>query len=125
MNAWKSVMVVAAVIACAPAPGTRANRDNNLITREELLASPSSNAFDAIMNLRPNFFHTRGQKTFDPNFPQRPQVLLDGQRYGDIETLRTLSVQSIMSIRLLSAADATTKYGTGYPSGIIEVSTTR
>lgn len=125
MNAWKSVMVVAAVIACVPPGGSRANRDNNLITREELLASPSSNAFDAITNLRPNFFRTRGQKTFDPNFPQRPQVLLDGQQYGDIETLRTLSVQSITSIRLLSAADATTKYGQGYPSGVIEVWTNR
>ncbi|HLA14370.1 MAG TPA: hypothetical protein VJZ25_05040, partial [Gemmatimonadaceae bacterium] len=50
-------------------------------------------------------------------------VFLDGQRYGDIETLKTMPVQTIREIRYLSASDATTKYGTGYTNGVIEVYT--
>ena len=125
MSTWKSTifLVATAAIACAPPAPRGERRDSNLITREELLTAPSSNAFDAIMNLRPSLLRSRGGKTADGNFPQRPQVFLDGQQYGDIETLKTISVQSITSIRLLNAADATTKYGYGYPSGVIEVST--
>jgi len=36
-----------------------------------------------------------------------------------------MTIGNIETMRLLSAPDATTKYGTGYPGGVIEVTTRR
>ncbi|MDQ3674159.1 MAG: hypothetical protein M3365_07275 [Gemmatimonadota bacterium] len=121
----RSVLVLAAAgaIACAP-PGPRGgSRDTNLITQEELLASQASYAYDAIRHLRPMFLRSRGQNTFDPRVPTTPEVFVDGQKYGHIETLKTMPVPQIVAIRFLNASEATTKYGTGYTAGVIEVTT--
>jgi hypothetical protein len=42
-----------------------------------------------------------------------------------LSQLRTLSVDQIEQMEFVSASDATTRYGTGHPSGIIEVTTRR
>ena len=125
MTTWKSVLVLVATaaIACAPPAPRGERRDTNFITREELLASNTSNIYEAIAALRPNMLRSRGPKNFDPNASQLPHVFMDGQAYGDIETLRSLSVPSVLSVRFVSAPDATTKYGTNYSSGVIELTT--
>lgn len=115
--------VAAAIVACAPPAKSGGSRESNLITREEIAATQASNAYDAIRNLRPMFLRSRGQTTFDPSIGQTPIVFVDGQRFGTIETLKSMPVGEVSSIRFLSAADATNRYGTGYTAGVIEVST--
>jgi hypothetical protein len=44
---------------------------------------------------------------------------------GGLDVLEGLYVREIQEMRFLSASDATTRYGTGYPGGIIEVVTRR
>jgi hypothetical protein len=51
--------------------------------------------------------------------------VVDGSSRGELDALRQLSIGNIETMRYLSAADATTKYGTGYPGGVIEVTTRR
>jgi hypothetical protein len=118
------VIVAAVAVACAPpaTSGGRASRDNNFITTEEIAASQTTNVYDAINNLRPMFLRSRGQTTFDPSVVQTAVVFVDGQKFGSVETLKTMPVLQVTSIRFLTPSDATTKYGTGYMAGIIEVS---
>ena len=110
-------------MACAPAATSGTKRDNDVITRAEIAASQTTNAYDAIKNLRPVFLRSRGQHTFKSSIVKTAEVFVDGQKHGDVESLKTMSIQSINTIRFLSASAATTKYGTGYTSGVIEVST--
>ena len=48
-------------------------------------------------------------------------VFVDGRRFGELPVLRQFGVEEIEEIRFLSASDATTRFGTGYPGGIINL----
>ena len=50
------------------------------------------------------------------------QVVVDGQRRGGIDFLRSIRVAQVRQVRYLSAADATTRLGTGMAGGAILVS---
>jgi hypothetical protein len=50
-------------------------------------------------------------------------VIVDGARFGELNDLRNITVQDVESIRFIPGRDATTIYGTGYSSGVIEVTT--
>lgn len=54
---------------------------------------------------------------------QSPKVIVDGMPRGEIDQLHTISVFEIQEIRFLSSGDATTRFGTGYVAGAIEVIT--
>jgi len=44
---------------------------------------------------------------------------------GDLTTLDEMDIREIMEFRYLSASDATNRYGTGYPGGVILVTSRR
>ena len=116
------VLLLAAIaIGCAPPASSGRSRNNNVLTASEIATSQATTAYEAIQSLRPNFLRSRGTHTFDPNAVQAPHVFLDGQKYGELDILKSISVQTIREIRYFNAADATTKYGTGYTHGVIEV----
>ena len=46
---------------------------------------------------------------------------MDDVSYGPVESLANLNAIAVREIRYLSAADATTRWGTGYPGGVILV----
>jgi hypothetical protein len=50
-----------------------------------------------------------------------PKVFIDGIPSGDLPRLQELNSRDVREIRFLSSSDATTRFGTGYPAGIIEV----
>lgn len=115
---------------CATSPasssGSGASRPRgarDLITAEELATSSASNTLDAIRQLRPNFLQTRGPITLGNAAPggNEPAVFLDGQRFGGLNELTTISVADVREIRYLSGPDATQRFGTGYAQGAILV----
>ncbi|HZF71908.1 MAG TPA: hypothetical protein VEZ51_00650 [Gemmatimonadaceae bacterium] len=105
----------------APAAGPR--RDPNVITHEEFVASNEGNAFDAIARLRPLFLKSRGRTTINADANDFPIVFVDGQRYGDLNSLRNLVAAQILEARHLGATDAVGKYGMQYGGGVIEITT--
>jgi hypothetical protein len=127
------VQVAAALLtlgACASggASGkTRTSRHSrNVITSEELAtATDVTNAYDAVLHLRPQFLQSRGNTSMNeessPGGQPLPIVFLDGQRFGGVETLRNIPLSNVKEIHFISAADATTRWGTGYANGVIEV----
>jgi hypothetical protein len=120
------------VAACAAASqgGQSGGRRSNVITAEEIASVTASNAYEVVQRLRSQWLVTRGVATTrDPSVEGTPSggivVYLDGVRMGGVEALRDISVEQIRELRFIDAKDATTRYGTGHTSGVIEVYTKR
>lgn len=100
-------------------------RDRNVLTAMELARVPVETAYDAIQRLRPEFLRSRGKLSLDDPSPPLPVVYVDDMQMGGLDVLRTIRVADVHEIRYYSAADATTRYGTGHVSGVIAVITRR
>jgi hypothetical protein len=102
--------------ACAAGSGTGATSRSNsdVISREELDPMNSFTAYDAISRLRPQWLRQR-----TPG--QAPIVFMNGSQLGGTEVLRSIQVSSLLEIRYRNGRDATTRYGTGYGGGTIEL----
>ena len=113
--------------ACQAGPGgTPSTRSSsNHITPEEI-ASLEGNvvmtARQVIHRLRPSWLRPRSSTARGRH---TPVVFQDGVQLGGLETLDDMDMRHIMEFRYLSASDATNRYGTGYPGGIIQVFTRR
>lgn len=90
----------------------------NLVTTEELAEFENQDLYRALQQLRPRWFRQRSASE-----PLR--VLLDGSRFGDAERLRDIPVSTVGEVRYRNGRDATTRYGTGYGGGVLEVSSRR
>lgn len=115
-----------ALTACASAgtsSGSTTHRDPNVITHQEFIDSGEGNAYDAIARLRPMFLKTRGRTTLNADASDYATVFVDGQRYGDLNSLRSIVAGQIISARHLNGADAVAKYGMQYGSGAIDITT--
>ncbi len=116
--------LVFALSACATGGGPHggSGHDPNTITAAEVESSHESNAYDVVRAIRPNMLNTRGQSTFinsDPGIV----VFLNGTQYGDIQSLRRINARDIDQIHYYSASEASVRHGTGFPEGVIEVTT--
>jgi hypothetical protein len=93
----------------------------NTITREQLAEMPSMTAHDAIRRLHRDWLMGKATTMQSVTGRTYAQVFLDGRPYGSLEVLTQFGTQELDEIRFISSSDATTRYGTGYPAGIIEL----
>ncbi|MFL5575189.1 MAG: hypothetical protein ACJ79S_04350 [Gemmatimonadaceae bacterium] len=99
---------------------------SNLITADEIAGANVANAYEAVAKLRHSFLDDRGRNSIlNASAPSLPNVYLDGMPYGPLSSLSTIPAGDVLAIRLYRAWEATTKYGTGNPAGVIEVTTKR
>jgi hypothetical protein len=98
-----------------PVPaGPRGSMDR--ITEQELAPVSQLSAFEAIQRLRPRWFQTRTGTL--------PVVHVDGAARADgEEILRAVLCSDVQEMRYLNGPDATTRFGTGYGSGAILITT--
>jgi hypothetical protein len=101
------------------------NADRNRITREQLEVMPSMTARDAVQRYRRDWLTGRTGSLRGSGSRTYPSVFLDGRPYGSLDVLAQLETEHIEELRYISGSDATTRYGTGYPAGIIDVITRR
>lgn len=101
---------VLSLAACASSGATsNAQRSSDQVNRAEIAATPVSNAYELIERLRPNWLRSPGMASIGGGaHSQIVVVYLDGQRLGDLESLRTLSASEIQSMQWLDAARAET-----------------
>lgn len=114
------VMVSAACAAGPPGESTGRSRGSGTITREDLAALSQFNAFQVVRRLRPQWLRSRGVANLDGR-QLLPVVIVDRTPRGDPRELQQIAADDVERISFMSARDATTRYGTGYPGGIIEV----
>jgi len=94
----------------------RGSRDR--IVAEELASLQQLSALEVVERLRPTWLRIRAGS--------RPRVVLNGTPMeGGTEALANFRVGEIRELRYLSPADATMRFGTGYPAGAILVVTGR
>jgi hypothetical protein len=115
-----SIALVLSTSGCASGGGGTsrpAGSSSDRIVEAELETLHQLSALEAVRRLRPRWLQTR---TGAP-----PQVHVDGNPLGGAESLNALRVADIQEMRFLNAADATTRFGTNYISGVILVTTKR
>ena len=82
-------------------------------------------AMALIRRLRPGWLRARGQKSIADPGAAYPIVYIDEVRRGGLATLDQIPASEIFSLQFFSTSDATTRWGTGHPSGVINVVTGR
>jgi hypothetical protein len=102
---------LASLAACASSgtsPGTTPSSSDQ-ISSAEIATSSATNAYALVERLRPNWLRAPGIGSIGGGARTKVVlVYLDGQRFGDLESLRTLSVAGIRSVQWLDAARAAT-----------------
>ena len=127
MRAIRSVMFLAGLslaVGCAakepasrPSSATAPRRDRDLITQEEIDATKAQDAYSVVRMARPGWLlpKTLGSgRVF-------VQVYVEGNKAGDVSTLRQYNASTIRELRFLGGDDATTRFGTGNGAGAILV----
>jgi hypothetical protein len=124
-------VILLAPAGCASAPeeegfaterAAPVRRDPAVISREELADQSivSLSAYDAILRLRPAWLNPRGTASLSNTGDRLPAVLINNSR-RTVDALRSLAVADVESLHMVEARDATTRFGTGYVNGLIEV----
>lgn len=107
--------------ACASSGQTRKSprTDRSVIVQDELLAHHFVSAFEAVQALRSNWLQPKGTDSFVS--PTPIWVYLDDNRLGGIETLRSINIFTVVSIRRYDGLSATARWGLGHGQGVIFV----
>lgn len=123
----RSLFVVAflvSVFGCAHSSQVEEPRpQSNVLTRDEIVGVPLATAYDAVDRLRPRFLRPRA--TGGRPATAYPVVYIDGVRRGTLEVLRSVAANTVLEIRYLAAADATTRYGLDVQGGVLDVKLVR
>jgi len=127
---WRHVTCVLAGLslsACAAATsGSRPNltgAGRDVLTAAEIVSSRVTDAYQAVVQLRPEFLRRRGGTvTMSFNVPT-VVVYLDDLPYGTVESLRTIPLERVRLIRYIAAAEADLRWGGTHTAGAILVTT--
>ena len=103
-------------------PAGTSHRDPNVITAAEIAGVHERTAYELIQALRPGMLTKRGATSIS-NPAAGIMVFVDDQRFGDLSSLEQLPASGIREVRYLSAGEAQARWGSGYPSGVIDIST--
>jgi DUF4097 and DUF4098 domain-containing protein YvlB len=95
----------------------------NCLSYEEIQKSNTTNEYDLIRKLRQHWLYRRGRKTIQHGVANYPMVYMNNLKYGNINSLWEISVESIKEIRFLNSGDATIRFGTDHIGGAILITT--
>jgi hypothetical protein len=118
------LLLVTGMSACASADSTPGSRGSgNLIPTDEVRASSVANAYDLIQAVRPSWLRTHGAYSFHAE--GEILVYLDDARLGGVDTLKSLELAGIDSIRFLDSLTASARFGLNHTHGAIQVRSVR
>ena len=123
MRHWLAVPVALLFLSACATSGTKSSapsNDRNVITADEIAHSSEHNALALIRVVRPGMLNQRGNTSLSNQDPGIV-VFLNGQRFGDVAALEGIETSTISEIRYLSAGQAQSSFGPGYPQGVIVV----
>jgi hypothetical protein len=114
---------LAGSVACASAPA-KGISNIQIITQQEIERTTAKNAYEVVRKLRPSYLVSRGEITI--NAAQNrvtPNIYLNGQLFGAVETLASIPVSQIAEIRLYHAGEVPVQWEQNNPNGLIAVET--
>ena len=114
-----AALLLVAATACASGTNARdTSGSRDLITRSVLQKTSYATAYDAVRALHPNWLLKRSTAG---NTGSAILVYVDGTKYGDVNTLRSVPTVTVESIRRINATDATMRWGTGHSEGVLYI----
>lgn len=127
---WRRISIFVIAVgstACASAgPSMRPVRSagHDVITAAEIVASHVTDAYQAVLQLRPDFLRRRPLATATLNGPI-PQVVvyLDDFAFGPAESMRHIPLDKVRQIRYLKPIEADLRFPGRHPAGVIHVIT--
>ena len=122
----QSALVSAGLAGMSAGGGSGAPRGAlDAVTGEELRQSSSDDVYDALRDLRPQWFRPRARASLTFERAQEPVVYIYRVREGPLNTLRGIEVLNVLGIEYINPLDATTPFGTGHSGGVISVDLAR
>jgi len=115
--------LVLALAACGGASrgGMGSSLSPDLIGLDEIQASTTTNAYDLVNQVRPNWLRGRGQPSIRYSQVPLPVVYVEDRRQGDLNVLRSFPTGSLAELRYINATTATTRFGNGHAGGVIQI----
>src|SRR4029453_13190395 len=95
---------------------TSLSSNSSIITAAELQRASASDLYEAILQLRPLFFTTRGPISLINEPAQAIVVVIDGRVVGGTSELRGLPTATTRSVRRLTAAEVFQRTGVAAPA---------
>jgi len=96
---------------------------STLITEEEIERSGVGNAFEAVQLLRPRWLKAREILRVSPDntAPQMSEihVYIDDRDKGDLEFLRTIPAEAVLTLQYMSTNEAGARFGPSSGPGIV------
>ena len=93
----------------------------SLITAAEVGRTTASNLYDAIVQVRPDFFTYRGRTSLINEPDNALLVIVHRHAVGGLAQLRNIPIALTVSVKRLSAADVYQITGLSAPAGGVEV----
>jgi hypothetical protein len=111
------------VSACSPATrsGTITSIGTDVLTRDEIMASGRSNAWDVLEFTRPLWLRERSDQS--ANRPGGIVVYVDESRFGGLDSLSSIPAREIYYIQRYTTTAASQRWGPGHSEGVIVIST--
>lgn len=95
--------------------------ERDVLTREMIIESRATNAYDVVATLRSNWLRTRGVDSFST--PGEVLVYYNDTRLGGVEMLRGISLNEIGYIQYFDGTEASARWGLDHGHGVIYVGT--
>ena len=125
------VLAAATLVACASTgssgSSSRPSGRSDVITAEQMRETQATNLYEAVQRLHPEWMLQRNASTFSGATSRKGsgnvevQIFMGGQHVGGTDMLRQLPLTEAGTLHFYTAAQAESKFGTGYPNGVIEV----
>jgi len=119
------VLVGMSLTACAAATSSArpiAGAGRDVITAAEIVTSRVTDVYQAVSQLRPEYFRRRGATSL-PTFGQPIMVYLDELPFGTAESLHNIPLDRVRLIRYLTPSEADLRWGGSHTTGAILVTT--
>ena len=119
-----TMLLGAASLAVTPADSFAQKRQRDVLTQEEIEASPvhAADLHRAIRSLRPHFLTpARGVRTLGNSIQEPLAVYLNGARQSGEDALRTIQAASVEEVRYLDPNKAGNEFGPKASGGALLV----
>lgn len=112
---------LAAGCASTATRGRSSAGSGTTLTRSDLARTNTSNLYDAIMKLQPEWLSSRGATSVTDATPTGVDVYMNGTFLGKADYLRDVRLQDVSSVKYWDAGQAAARFGMGHPRGVLEI----
>lgn len=119
------LLLLAAACAASPSGGAVSTSSNRaLVTEAEIPTTGTETAYELVQRIRPEFLRVRpaqGSAGANGNVAPAAILVVNGQRVGGVEDLKTIPASALSTIRYYTIEEAKRRFGMQYGGGAIEL----